>query len=113
MTVLEELEAKLKQLSVPELLALQNRLTEELSQKLTTPTPATTQTLPPTTPAEPLLLNLIPGAYRPDETEIEEELQTLFTPQELAEIDQLDLTNLPPLPKSLGEYVSEDREDRL
>lgn len=111
MTILEELQGKLKQLSVNELLALQNQLTTELSQKIGTPADKPTNS--PVTQGEPLLLNLIPGAYRPTEIEIEEELQALFTPEEMSEMDKLDLTNLPPLPKSLGEYVSEDREDRV
>lgn len=54
---------------------------------------------------------LVGGAYRPTKEQIEEDLAQIFTPQELAEIDNFDLSTLPELPKPLSHYLLEDRED--
>jgi hypothetical protein len=108
MTVIEELRSKLKQLSVNELLSLQSEIITELHQK-TAVTPAT-----PAQTAKPLtLLDLIPGAYRPTKAQIEAHLAAVFTKEELAEADKVDLNNLPIPPKPVSAMIIEDREDRI
>lgn len=48
---------------------------------------------------------------RPTSEEIEADLAEIFTPEELAEIDKVDLSSLPQWPgqKSLSEMINEDR----
>ena len=57
----------------------------------------------------------IPGAYQFSAAEIEAELAEIFTPQELAEIENEDISNLtlPARAKTSTEFLSEDREDRF
>jgi len=54
----------------------------------------------------------IPGAYQPTREEVEASLARIFTPAELAEMDEVDLNNLPKGLKSVTQMLNEDREDR-
>jgi hypothetical protein len=104
---LELISEKLPELSVKELLQLQEKLTAQLKNQLE---PAQTEPQ-----GEQLLLHLIPGAYRPTPEEIEAELRALFG-DEYDEIEEraktFDPSTLPPLPRRIVEYIDEDREDR-
>jgi hypothetical protein len=104
---LDLINEKLPELSVNELLALQEGLTAQLRHKLTTSNQSVQ-------PEQPLLLHLIPGAYRPTLKEVEEELQELFKEDyeaiKLRDKD-FDPNKLPPLPRRVIEYIDEDRED--
>lgn len=53
--------------------------------------------------------------YRPTSEEIEADLAEIFTPEELAEMEKVDLSKLPQWQgqKSLSEMINEDREDRF
>jgi predicted pyridoxine 5'-phosphate oxidase superfamily flavin-nucleotide-binding protein len=92
-------------LSVDELLALLEGISKELRRK--------TGEKP-----EKVVLSqqvIIPGAYQFSAEEIEAELAAAFTPQELAEIEIEDISNLtlPVGAKTTTEILSEDREDRF
>ena len=58
---------------------------------------------------------IIPGAYRPTIQEVEAHLARVFTPEQLAEISRTEISNitLPPGAKTTAEILSEDREDRF
>lgn len=60
------------------------------------------------------LLN-IPGTHRRTKEEIEAHLRNIFTPEQLIEIAQTDISNivLPPGAKTTAEILEEDREDRF
>jgi secreted Zn-dependent insulinase-like peptidase len=92
-------------LSLDELLALLDGLSKELRRK---------------TGEKPEKVGqarqvIIPGAYQFSAEEIEAELASAFTPQELAEIETEDISNLtlPVGAKTTTEILSEDREDRF
>ncbi len=55
----------------------------------------------------------LPGAYQPTAEEVEASLAKIFTPEEMVEMDKVDLDNLPVGAKSLSEMINEDREDRF
>jgi hypothetical protein len=109
-TLLDELRAKLEQLSVNELLSLQEQIIQQLrARTLTNGNGHTVKTNSAYRHVD------IPGVRHYTAKEIEAELAEIFTPEELAEINNTDpaTLNLPPLPKSLAEMISEDREDRF
>lgn len=60
-------------------------------------------------------LRRVEGFYRATAEEVEAELVAIFTPQQLAEIHATNFAelNLPTLPRSLTEMISEEREDRF
>jgi hypothetical protein len=101
MTKLETLRAELKNLSEAELESLLGAISEMLKQKKQPDVP----------PDEQSLLHLIPGAYRLSQGEVERHLRAVFTEEELEEAKKVNLADLPPLPKPMWEYISEDRED--
>ena len=96
---------QVKNLSFDELLTLQ----EQISRQLRTKEPKHS------TPKNSNLHRkiIIPGAYQPSIEEIDAGFAATFTPEELAEMDEVDLENLPLGVKSLSEMVNEDREDRF
>ncbi|NWJ97315.1 MAG: hypothetical protein HXX20_16145 [Chloroflexi bacterium] len=96
-------------LSLDELLALLDGLSKELRRKTGEKSTST---------SEKVVQNrqvIIPGAYQFSAEEIEAELAAAFTPQELAEIETEDISNLtlPVGAKTTTEILSEDREDRF
>src|SRR5690348_4406513 len=96
---LEEIVNKLGELSFEELLELQQETIQYLRvNRANTDLTATTR---PSRRVE--------GFYRPTEQEVEAELATILTPDELAEVKNSDLAalKLPPLPRSLTEMISE------
>jgi hypothetical protein len=104
---------KISNLSVSELLSVQDAITYELRQKLQADKGLLNKE---TRFSEPKRKIAIPGAYQPTAEEIEAELAESFTPEERAEMAKVDLSNLPPLPagaKTSTQIISEDREDRF
>src|SRR5438105_705147 len=104
---LELLVSKVKKLSIEELLTIQETIITELRHKTMLENPVISTNLPGNTSI--FLPKLSPQ-------EIEAELAEIFTPEELAEINAVDLSKLPLLPagvKTLSEIVNEDREDRV
>ncbi len=115
-TELEDLVAKVKQLSPTELLTIQETVTAELRRKITTNGNGNSEAKRPDTPEEREAI--LRRYFRPQPTkeEIEAQLAQMFTPEELSRIRAIDLTKLPPLPpgaKTLSQMIIEDREDRL
>jgi hypothetical protein len=57
----------------------------------------------------------IPGAYRPTAEQITAHLKAVFSPEQLTEIEKVDVSNLklPPGAKTTTEILSQDREDRF
>jgi len=96
--------AKVKGLSVAELLTVKETIQSELQQKQSATEPAQA--------GQPQRV-IIPGSYRPSKEQIEAELARLFTPEELAEMDKVDLSKIDIGPKSASEMINEDREDRF
>ncbi len=96
--------AKVKGLSVSELLTLKETIQTELQQKQSEVEPAQA--------GQPRRV-IIPGAYRRSREEIEAQLATLFTPEEMAQIGKTDFSKIPIGPKSASEMINEDREDRF
>lgn len=107
---------KVREFSVDELLTVQKTVAAELKQK-TAKSPVVTQN--PNHSAErfnePEGRINIPGAYRPTKAQIEAHLSAIFTPEQRAEFDKVDLSQIKLLPgaKSSTELISEDREDRF
>jgi hypothetical protein len=66
-------------------------------------------------PKEVSLVDLIPGAYYLSDADADEIILSVVTPEELADLNKapFDLAELPVLPKTLAQYVIEDREDRI
>jgi hypothetical protein len=100
MSKLETLKTEVESLTEAELEALLNAVSDLLKQKKG-------ETDPPVKGIR------IPGAYRPNRAEIEASIRARYTDEELAEMAKVDLTKLPALPKTITEYISEDREDRF
>lgn len=98
---LEKILDEFEELSVDELLLVLDKLSNQLSLKLTSTHSANLIT--PKLKASDVFL--------PQETagEIESSFNQFFTAQELAEMDKVDLSNLPTGPKSLSEMIIEDR----
>lgn len=86
--------SKVDTLSEEDLKALQKHISEKLERKDTT-------------------IDLSKIGYRLSPQEIEAQLTEFLTPEDLAEIDENELSDFPVLPKTITEYISEDREDRL
>jgi hypothetical protein len=103
---LELINEKLPELSVNELLALQEGLTAQLRHKLETGD-QTAQTNQPT------ILELIPGAFRLTQIDVDKIMLDIVSPEKLAKIRNHPSVpfSLPAMSKSLADYVSEDRED--
>lgn len=101
---LEEIVNKLPELSFEELLELQTEIIQYLRVS------QATKSSPGTTP-----YRRVEGFYRASEEEVEAELSAILTPEELAETknNKFDTSKLPPLPRSLTDIISEDREDRF
>jgi hypothetical protein len=97
---LEELKAELEQLSADELRLLISQIEQLLKRK--------NEQTKPKSENKPIL----PSAFRITLEEVEDSLLKTFTPEELAEAAKVDLSKIPPLPKTITEYISEDREDR-
>jgi hypothetical protein len=110
-STLEMLLEKVEDLSVQELLSLQERITSQLKIKVSSNGNGQVKQQPELPPD----YIDIPGVYRLTPEEARKGLEEIFTPEELAEIDAADPNDLklPPLPKSLAEMISEDREDRF
>jgi hypothetical protein len=96
---------QVKNLSFDELLTLQEQIARQLRTK--EPKHSTSKN------GNSRRKVIIPGAYQPSIEEIETGFAATFTPEELAEMDKVDLENLPLGAKSLSEMVNEEREDRL
>ena len=110
-TELEDLVAKVKQLSPTELLTIQETITAELRRKITTNSNGETQR--PDTPEEREAI--LRRYFRPQPTkeEIEASLKQIFPPEVLALMGHTDFDKLPAGTKSLSEMIIEDREDRF
>lgn len=93
-TNLEEIFAIVDTLSKPDLRVVQNRISERLNRN------------------HPKV-DLSKISFRLSPEKIEAQLAEIFTPEELADIDESELDDFPTLPKTITEYISEDREDRL
>lgn len=103
---LEVFAEKIRGLSVEQLLSLQEEIINELRAK-------TQKNNGTNKRKEAQSTQRVSGFYRPSTEEIEAELAEIFTPEELAEVEATDLSNLPQGPKSLSQIVNEDREDRV
>lgn len=55
----------------------------------------------------------IPGTYQFSPAEIEAHLAAVFTPEQLAEMERTDSSNLSKMSRTSTEILSEDREDRF
>jgi hypothetical protein len=108
-TDLSEVLSRLENLSVEELLTVQESLTKSVRKKVHSSTSVGIPGVPTTRRIG------IPGAYRATPQEIEAHLKSVFTSQQLAEIAQTDISNLslPPGAKTTAEILREDREDRF
>ncbi len=104
---LEILVEKIQHLSVRELLTLQEQIIAALRFK-TNSSESEMSLNAVINPAR-----RVEGFYRPTVEEVEAELAEIFTAEELAEIANTDLSNLPQGTKSLSQMVNEDREDRV
>lgn len=95
-------------LSVEELLTVQETITKDVQQKIHSSSPSRSGD---NAAAHQIVM---PGIYTPNNEEIEAELAGIFTPEELAEMDGMDLNSLqlPPDAKTSAQLISEDREDR-
>ncbi len=108
---------KLSNLSVAELLRVQENIIQQLKYKtgvneaIANPTPAKNRTEIEST-SSPEQLKLA-HAYCRTPQEIEERLATIFTPEELAQIGRRDFSNRRLEGKSLSQMVIEDRKDRF
>jgi len=98
---------KVRNLSISELLIVQETIIWELRQK----TRSTSEPTPGRANGQRYIR--IPGAYQPTREEVEASLARIFTPTELAEIGKRDFTKIDLGSKSLSEMVNEDREDRF
>jgi hypothetical protein len=120
---------KIEQLTLENLLTVQEHLTSQLRQKvLPTASQATdvtekqaqseqvavTQTEGQAEDEEPDRIYLYPGSsiFRYTEKGIRKMLERMFTAEELERFSKIDLSKLPKLEKTMAEYISEDREDR-
>jgi hypothetical protein len=106
---LSEVLNRLENLSVEELLTVQESLTKNVRKKVHSSTSVGI-------PGEPTTRRIgIPGTYRATPQEIEAHLKSVFTSEQLAEIAQTDISNLtlPPGAKTTAEILREDREDRF
>ncbi len=101
---------KVKNLSVSELLTVQESITQELRQKTNSDGTTTATTYQSTTISRRVN---IPGSYRPTKEQIEARLAAIFSPEQLEQMRHADLSNLPPGSKTVTEMISEDREDRF
>ncbi|NWJ98699.1 MAG: hypothetical protein HXX20_23370 [Chloroflexi bacterium] len=105
---LEELVAKVKNLSPDELLTIQETVTAELRRKIAhSPEPKQADT-----PQERAAILSRFFRPQPSPEEIENQLARMFTPEDLARLKRVDLTQLPPLPpgaKPLSQLIIEDR----
>ncbi len=97
--------SKVKSFSVEDLLTIQETVGRELRQKIThaLSTEEIVMIGQPDNSAKASAL------YRRTPEEIEAHLAAIFTPEELAEIDRVDLSNLPSGFKSVTQIISEDR----
>ncbi len=110
---LEELGHELKELSVTELVSLIEQAAAELRRK-TKDMPNGNGPVEASQTEDPVQRGVhLAHAYRPTKEEVEARMKRIFTPEELEEAAKVDLTQLPPLPKTITEYISEDREDRF
>ncbi len=110
-TALSEVLDRLENLSVDELLTVQEAITKDVRQKLSSSS------------AKKIIEDnnevrhrvRIPGAYRPSAQQVETHLASVFTPEQLAQIAQTDVSDikLPPGAKTTTQILSEDREDRF
>lgn len=109
-TALSEVLERLENLSVDELLTVQEAITKDVRQKLGSSTARKI-----IEDNEVLHRVRIPGAYRSTAQQVEAHLASIFTPQQLAQIAQTDVSNitLPPGAKTTTQILSEDREDRF
>ena len=103
--ILENILKELEELTAEESLVLLTRLSQHLQHSLK----ATTLGVTASRRVE------IPGAYRPTAEQVTAHLKAVFSPEQLAEIEKVDLSNLklPPGAKTTTEILSEDREDRF
>lgn len=91
---LEQMLSNIETMSEDDLETLQKRISEKLNKKNSK-------------------VDLSKVGYRLSPNEIEARLAEFLTPEELADIDESELDDFPTLPKTITEYISEDREDRL
>ncbi len=98
---LETLLEKVDELSLEELVLLQNRIARQLQSR----------TLAELSNQQKLYEQEV--FYRPSKEQVRLELAEIFTAEELAEIAQIDPATLPELAKPLSEAINEDREDRF
>jgi hypothetical protein len=91
---LKQVLSKVDTLSEEDLKALQKHISERLHQKDNK-------------------VDLSKIGYRLSPEKIREQLSQVFSPEELAEATEDDFDEPLNLPKSLTEYISEDREDRF
>ena len=91
---LKDMLSKVDTLSQEDLLALQKHISEKLDKKDNK-------------------VDLSKIGYRLSPEKMREQLLQVFTPEELAAADEYDIDEPLNLPKTLTEYISEDREDRF
>jgi hypothetical protein len=101
---------RIDELSIEELWTLQERVINWLRTK--TNGNGQVKKSEPTLAADHIK---IPGAYRLTKQQAEAGLTYIFSPEELAQMETVDLEELKNrlLSKSLTEIISEDREDRV
>src|SRR4051812_35412251 len=100
---LENLKTKIEKLPTDELFGLLDHITNQLRQRT-----ALNGHKPPIADRN---IRDQDEIYFVTPEEVEAELAELYTPEELALLNSVDLNNLPKLPKSLSEYLLEDREE--
>lgn len=89
---------KLDSLSLDELLTVQEKITSQLRLRIRPETTVATHNQP-----EPPLPSSVPGTSQPAADETEADLSEIFTPEELAAMVEVDLSNLQPTSKRPGE----------
>lgn len=123
---LDIVKAQVTGLSVTDLLALLEHVTEELRHKVTPngnghTTPAVSLSEPDQSSLSEEVWQRLGVIKYPKENTREilstilakEEMEEMFTLEELDGVVPLEIGELPTLPKSLAELISEDREDRV
>jgi hypothetical protein len=117
---------KIEHLTLENLLTVQEHLTIQLRQKALPPVSQATDvaekqaqseqaTVTQAEDEEPDRIYLYPGSsiFRYTEKGIRKMLERMFTPEELERFSKIDLSKLPRDDKTITEYVSEGREERL
>ena len=108
--ILDQILNQIKALPLEELLTLQRQVIDEVQIKAVSATQISSGTLVEKPSRRPLV---VPQAYRRKPEEVEAALLAVFSPEQLAAMKDVDLSNLGSGSKTVTEMISEDREDRF